>query len=519
MRRSMQLGHCICNPKQGCPCDMFRERDICPCAGERPEQAIEDVRLTSLVEKAGCASKINQSDLKKVLAGLPDVSDPRVLVGTNTCDDAGVYALDDGNALVQTVDVFTPGVDDPYTFGQVAAANSLSDVYAMGGRPLTALSVIGFPIETLSHRVMTQILRGGMDKMREAGVAIVGGHSISDKDLKFGYAVTGLIRQSAIVTNAGARPGDVLVLTKPLGVGIISFAAQLGRASEQSMAVAAKSMTELNKTAAETMLEIGVHSATDVTGFGLLGHLGEMAAQSGVTVEIFAGRVPVFPEVLDYIYQGMVSGGVERNREHTSQRVIAGDGVSEEVMHVLYDPQTSGGLLISVPESKSHDLVDRLHERGITSAAIIGRVVGESVGEIIVVNTDYASSVVSVDPKGAEDMAEETSGCCCSTPTDEPCCASAGEPSVTASPLETKRKFGDFMREVNAEGAISVRTKELMAISLSILSKCEPCVRIHLDKARKMGITEAEITEAVWMAISFGGAPIMMFYNAVTGEG
>ena len=210
MQRSMTLGHCICNPKLACPCDVFKEKDICTCAGERIENAVGEASLTKLVEKAGCASKINQNDLKKALADLPEITDPRVLVGSNTCDDAGVYRLNGDMALVQTVDVFAPSVDDPYTFGQIAAANSLSDVYAMGGRPLTALSIIGFPIETLSHRVMTQILRGGTDKMNEAGVVVIGGHSINDRDPKFGYAVTGTVEPSKIVTNDGAKPGDLL---------------------------------------------------------------------------------------------------------------------------------------------------------------------------------------------------------------------------------------------------------------------------------------------------------------------
>ena len=384
MARSIQLGHCICNPQKGCPCDVFTEKDVCPCAGERVENAVEEVRLTSLVEKAGCASKINQNDLKLVLAGLPEMFDPNVLVGTNTCDDAGVYKIDDNTALVQTVDVFMPSVDDPYTFGQVAAANSLSDVYAMGGRPLTALSIIGFPIETISPRVMTQILRGGMDKMSEAGVVIIGGHSINDNEPKFGYAVTGVVNPNRIIANNTAKPGDVLVLTKPLGVGIISFAGQMGRASESALAAAAKSMVELNKTASEVMIEVGVSAATDVTGFGLLGHLGEMVRQSGVTAELWADSIPIFDEVMDYVSQAMISGGVERNIEHSSEIVSVADGVSEEIIYVLYDPQTSGGMLISILEPKAALLVSKLKERGVACAQIIGRITGKSSGEITV---------------------------------------------------------------------------------------------------------------------------------------
>ena len=246
MQRSIMLGHCICNPKQGCPCELFKEKNVCLCAGERLVDAMEDVELTKFVENAGCASKINQNDLKKVLAGLPEISDPRVLVSSNTCDDAGVYQMDGDTALVQTVDVFTPNVDDAYTFGQIAAANSLSDVYAMGGKPLVALSVIGFPIEKLSHKVMSQIMRGGLDKMNEAGVPVVGGHSINDQDIKFGFAVTGTVIPSSMITNNKAQPGDVLVLTKPIGVGVISFAKQMDRASESAMASISHSMAAMD---------------------------------------------------------------------------------------------------------------------------------------------------------------------------------------------------------------------------------------------------------------------------------
>ena len=515
MARSVMLGHCICNPKRSCPCDVFKEKDVCPCAGERVENAVEEVRLTSLVEKAGCASKINQNDLKLVLAGLPEVIDPNVLVGTNTCDDAGVYEIDKNTALVQTVDVFTPSVDDPYTFGQVAAANSLSDVYAMGGKPLTALSIIGFPIETISPRVMTQILRGGMDKMREAGVVIIGGHSINDQDPKFGYAVTGVVNPNRVIANNTAKPGDVLILTKPLGVGIISFAGQMGRASESALAAAAKSMTELNKAASEAMIEVGVSAATDVTGFGLLGHLGEMVRQSGVTAELWADSIPVFDEVLDYVSQAMISGGIERNIEHSAQFVSVEEGVGEEMTYVLYDPQTSGGMLISVSEEKAGALVSRLNERGTACAQIIGRIVGKSNGEITVRRSaqSFACVIPSVVEESAfslpdspltkeEPMSNDTN-CCCS------------DSQTNSSPAEL---FSEFVGANLTDGAISLRAKELMAISLSLVTKCEPCVKIHIDKAKKMGITDAEIDECAMLAVMFGGAPVMMLYNNIKSQ-
>jgi selenide,water dikinase len=512
MQRSIKLGHCICNPKQSCPCSVFKEKDICPCAGERIEQAVQEVKLTQFVEKTVCASKINQNDLKKVLAELPLTSDPRILVGTNTCDDAGVYQLDKETTLVQTVDVFSPSVDDPYTFGQIAAANSLSDVYAMGGKPLTALSIIGFPIETLSHRAMTQMLRGGMDKMMEAGVVIIGGHSINDPNPKFGYAVTGVINASNMVTNDKAKPGDVLVLTKPLGVGIISFAGQIGRASETALAAASRSMATLNKTAAEIMIEIGVSAATDVTGFGLFGHLGEMASQSGVTAEIYVDKIPVFDEVLDYVAQGIIPGGIERNSEHASERVSVADDVNEDLLQICYDPQTSGGLLIAIDEEKVDMLIAQLKDCGVDCATIIGRITSKSDGYIMLKNN--ADYYTFTPKKEATDMVLED---CCGGNGDSSCCS--GEAAVTEStPSAAKERFSAFMKEINSGGAIPLRTKELMAIALSLVSKCEPCVKIHLDKARSMGITEDEINEATWMAIAFGGAPIMMFYETIKEE-
>lgn len=522
MQRSIKLGHCICNPKQGCPCDTFKKMDICPCAGERPEQAVENVALTKLVEKAGCASKINQNDLKRILEGLPEISYANVLVGTNTCDDAGVYKLNDDTALVQTVDVFSPVVDDPYTFGQVAAANSLSDVYAMGGCPLTALSVIGFPIETVGPRTMTQMLRGGLDKMKEAGAAIIGGHSINDKEPKFGYAVTGVINPSRIITNDKARPGDMLILTKPLGVGVISFAAQMGMASQSAVAAAAKSMTELNRTASEAMVEVGVKAATDVTGFGLFGHLGEMVAQSGVTAEVYFDQVPIFDEVMDYIGREIISGGVERNREHSSKLVTMADDVTEEMASVLYDPQTSGGLLIAVPEATADRLLSLLKGHGVTRASIIGRVTGKSEGQIVVKKgACSACAPAASDHKPVVSHREET--IVEATPTESCCCCGGGHadgdgslPGLSVGGSETvQKRFSGFMGAVGADGAIPARTKELMAVALSVLSKCEPCVKIHIDEARSLGATDEEITEAVWMAVSFGGAPTMMFYRSI----
>jgi selenide,water dikinase len=343
----------------------------------------EEVPLTKLVENAGCASKINQEDLKKVLSGLPKITNPRVLVNADTCDDAGVFKINDKLALVQSVDVFTPNVDDPYTFGEIAAANSLSDIYAMGGTPLTALSIIGFPIETLSYKLMNKMLQGGMNKMKEAGVMVIGGHSIKDNEVKFGFAVTGEVNPKKIITNDKAKPGDVLVLTKPIGTGVVGFASQIDKASPSTLKTVSKSMTELNKIASGVMAEMGVTTATDVTGFGLAGHLSEIVLQSGVTADIYFDRIPVFNGVLALVKKGVVSGGVERNREYASQYVIARDGINEEMQAVFYDPQTSGGLLISIDGDRGKELVSRLKKKGVKQAVVIGKITSKSKGKIV----------------------------------------------------------------------------------------------------------------------------------------
>jgi selenide,water dikinase len=383
MGRSIKLGHCICNPKDPCPCDLFKQKNICLCAGEREEDAPEDVALTTLVENAGCASKIGQEDLKRALAGLPRVFDPRVIVSSDTCDDAGVYKLTPTMALVQSVDIFTPVVDDAYAFGEIAAANSVSDIYAMGGKPLTALSIVAFPIEKLSPRIMNRMLQGGIDKLSEAGVAVLGGHSIKDREIKFGFAVTGIVHPKKMTVNSKAKPGDVLILTKPIGTGTLSFAGQIGRAQADGLAEAERSMRELNRAAAEAMIAAGVTTATDITGFGLAGHLGEIAAQSGVEVEVYGESIPVFTGVMDLIRQGAISGAVERNREYASAFVKRSKDAGEDLETLLYDPQTSGGLLIAVRKSRAAALLSTLHKKGVESAAVIGRVTRKGRAKIV----------------------------------------------------------------------------------------------------------------------------------------
>jgi selenide,water dikinase len=383
MGRSIKLGHCICNPQEPCPCDLFKQKNVCLCSGEREADAPEDVALTTLVENAGCASKISQEDLKRALSGLPRVFDPRVLVSSDTCDDAGVYKLTPRQALVQSVDVFTPVVDDAYAFGEIAAANSVSDIYAMGGKPLTALSIVAFPIEKLSPRIMNRMLQGGIDKLREAGVALLGGHSIKDREVKFGFAVTGVVDPAKMTVNSKARPGDLLVLTKPIGTGTLSFARQIGRAPAEGLAEAERSMRELNRAAAEAMTAAGVTTATDITGFGLAGHISEIAVQSGVEVEVYGPAIPVFTGVMELIRAGVISGAVERNRDYASAFIERARSAAEEYETLLYDPQTSGGLLIAVRKSKAAALLAALAKNGVSRAAVIGRVTRKAPAKII----------------------------------------------------------------------------------------------------------------------------------------
>lgn len=525
MQRSKQLGHCICDPKKPCPCDIFLEKNVCPCAGERLDEPAGPVRLTELVESAGCASKIDQATLGRVLQGLPSSDDPRVLIGMPAGDDAGVYQLDENTALVQTVDVFTPSVDDPYVFGQIAAANSLSDVYAMGGRPLTALSIIGFPVRVLPEDVMQQILRGGLDKMAEAGVAVIGGHSINDPQIKAGFSVTGLVHPQRIASNAGARPGDRLVLTKPLGTGILSFAAQIGRAPPEGVEAAARSMAALNKRAAELMLQFEAHACTDVTGFGLMGHLATMASAARVDVEILWDDVPLLPGVLQCAADNILPGAVERNKESSGGALAASDGLEPSALDILFDAQTSGGLLIAVAESVAPDLVVRLRDEGSLEAAVIGRVIGDGTGRIFVRSEGRRTlpppSQVGPSPRTVQrareagfagptfDEARQMNASCCGGQGEAGNRTSGEKPAV----VETQQKYHDFLKSANAPGALDARTKRAVAIALSVLARCEPCVKSHVKKAREEGFSQAEIDEAGWMAISFGGSPTMMFFN------
>jgi len=359
-------------------------------------------RLTETVKAGGCASKLSPAILDKVLGRLPRQHDPNVLVGFDHADDAGVYKIAPGLALVQTVDFFTPIVDDPYTFGQIAATNALSDIYAMGGRPITALAHVCFPANG-DLAVLEQILAGGLSKMMEASCTVVGGHSIRDEETKFGYSVTGLIDPSRIFTNGGAQPGDRLLFTKSLGTGVISTAIKKGTAKQSWIEAATRSMTTLNKAASDVLtafvpspehIRAGappaqaeqssavlverlpgndqrpVHSLTDVTGFGLIGHAREMALASNVSLRFRISQIPLLEGALDCIRAGDIPGGLKNNRDFSECVVDYEEGVFEELQTVLFDPQTAGGLLIAVAPDCSPDLIRSFKAAGVPALEI-----------------------------------------------------------------------------------------------------------------------------------------------------
>ena len=310
-----------------------------------------------------------------------------LLVGLETSDDAGVYRLSDSVAMVQSVDFFTPIVDDPYDFGRIAAANSLSDIYAMGAKPLTALNLVAFPAVGLDKKILGDILRGGLDKLNEAQVTLLGGHSIDDPEPKFGMAVTGFVHPDRVLANSTARPGDVLLLTKPIGIGSITTAIKQGKAPEQVIRQAVEVMAALNKYAAEAMtsMEDGVHACTDITGFGLLGHVREMAAGSGVSVILHVEQVPVLEAARDYIAQGILPGGSKKNLQAVEPFVTFDPSVKLVDRQLLADAVTSGGLLISVSDDHADELLERLLTAGVSYSTKIGRVVDDPAGTIKVI--------------------------------------------------------------------------------------------------------------------------------------
>jgi selenide,water dikinase len=343
--------------------------------------ANEPLRLTKLAKRAGCAAKHPPGFLLPLLGLLPPMTDPNVLVGSSTADDAAIYKLSDELALVLTTDFFTPIVDAPRDFGRVAAANALSDVYAMGGKPTAALSIVGFP-DTLPATVLGEILAGACSVAAEAGIPIVGGHTIKSEEPIFGLAVVGTVHPKRVLANAGAKPGDALILTKPLGLGIVSTAAKNDQDSQGAIADAIRVMTTLNRAAAEALDRFEVHALTDVTGFGLLGHLRNVTAASCVTAEVWADRVPVLPAARDYVKAGIAPGGTRANAKFLADWVEFAPGVSPEEQLLLCDAQTSGGLLAAVPEAQAAKAAKALADAGTLASAIVGRVTGPGSGKI-----------------------------------------------------------------------------------------------------------------------------------------
>ncbi len=316
---------------------------------------------------------------------LPLITDPNLIVGMEHAEDAGVYQLKDDLAIIQTVDFFTPIVDDPYTFGQIAVTNALSDVYAMGGRPITAMNIVCFPVKKMDIRILRQILQGGLDKMREAGVLLIGGHSVEDDELKYGLSVTGVIHPAKVLLNRGAKPGDSLILTKPLGTGIVSTAIKAGMADDKLIAESVRSMTSLNRAAAELLAnEPNIHACTDVTGFGFLGHAAEMIDGTDVGLTIYASAVPYFPAIRDFIEGGIVPGGLYRNRDHRLKQIDISKDCPDWMVDILFDPQTAGGLLFALPANQAADLIKKMHFHGIAAASIVGKVVAEPKGRIYI---------------------------------------------------------------------------------------------------------------------------------------
>ncbi len=539
MERSRRLGHCICDPKRPCPCDVFTEQGICPCAGERPDPVDPaTIRLTELVRNTGCASKIAPTDLEGVLSRLPEVDDPAVIAGLAASDDAGVYQISEGTRLVQTIDVMTPCVDEAELFGRICAANCLSDVYAMGGVPRTALSLVAFDTDGLHTELMYLQLKGAMETFAAAGVALLGGHSIKDTEPKLGFAITGTMDAAAdAVLQGAAQADDVLVLTKPLGVGTLNFARQIGRADEAALVEMQDWMAALNKGAAEAMMAVGVHACTDITGFGLFGHLIEMLRQSDATARIDAGDLPAMTGALQAIRDDILPGAMERNREYVAEDIEVLDGVDPALVHLGFDAQTSGGLLIAVAAEKHQSLLAELAARGVGQAWTVGRIEAVGTGGKIVVGpgrlsdgqvaarraaaqerdmSQEATPAPAVPP--AEPDMEEREPCCCAECSDIGSPAATGTsvesgPAAASTSPESMRAFGALMRSIGQPGCLDARTKELVNFALVLLARCEPCIAHHVKHAAEMGISRAELDEIAWCATAMGGAPVKMFYG------
>lgn len=335
--------------------------------------ADEEVRLTQMSKTAGCAAKIGPGTLAGILESLPKFQDENLLVGIETSDDGAIYKVSDEVALIQTLDFFTPVVDDPYTFGQVAAANALSDIYAMGGEPKVALNIVAWP-NCVNPKFLGEILRGGADKVMEAGAVLAGGHSIQDDEPKYGLSVTGFVHPDKVFKNCGAMPGDVLILTKPLGTGIVNTAVKAEMASPEAQQEVIRVMTTLNKKAKQIIEKYEIHSCTDVTGFGLAGHSIEMAEGSGVTFDIEMERLPIQQAAIEYAQMGLIPAGAYRNRNFTEEKIETGN-VEEHLLDIFFDPQTSGGLLVSAVPDVAEKIIKEMEQSDMATAfGIIGTV-------------------------------------------------------------------------------------------------------------------------------------------------
>ncbi len=326
---------------------------------------IPKVELTKYTKFAGCGAKLGPELLDKALCGLSQPPYPSLIADYKTGEDAGIYKISDNLALIQTVDFFPPIVDDPYTFGQITAANALSDIYAMGGKPITALSIVGFPKDTLDLNHLRKIMEGGMDKLIEAETALIGGHSLEDEEVKFGFAVTGLIHPDKVLRNNTLKPGEILILTKPIGTGAVNTALRAGMVSETALNEAINSMTLLNRSAAEIIADYPVSACTDVTGFGLIGHACEMMLDTDAGIHFNLSAVKLFPDVMEYLSMGLIPAGTYRNKKYRSRFIKNIEKLKEETLDILFDPQTSGGLLFSLPYKYTGEIIEKLKKAGL----------------------------------------------------------------------------------------------------------------------------------------------------------
>jgi selenide, water dikinase len=377
---------CLRRNREGCYFIVERADEVVSRLNTRAKafSMADSIRLTQLAKRAGCAAKQPPGYLLSLLSSLPPITDPNVLVGNAAADDAAVYKLSEELALVLTTDFFTPIVDGPYDFGAVAAANALSDVYAMGGTPLAALSIVGFPETALPREVLVEILRGATDKAAEAGIAIIGGHTIKSEEPIFGLAVVGQVAPDRVLSNDKARPGDILILTKPLGLRIITTAAKNGQDKLGAIAAAIGVMTTLNRAAGEVIARQGANALTDVTGFGLLGHLRNVVAASKVGARVSLDRVPVLPPAWEYVRAGIAPGGTHANHRFLAEFVSYAPDLTKEEQLILCDAQTSGGLLAAVPPEQVDAMLASLRSAGVSDAAVIGKIEPTPAGRIFV---------------------------------------------------------------------------------------------------------------------------------------